>query len=245
LFNTVSDSASLVLNEQDNAVIREFTNSRGQIVVLMKFVNNDPVYDDLNYLEYLAAILLIGSILAIALFFLLIHRWITVPLRRINKSLSEGEIEPVRYLLEKEHAFGEIARLIRRYKEQTADLIAEVRERTTAEEKVRAILETNFHAVAIVEQDSRVSMINDVFVRETGYSKEEVIGSKWINFVPESDRERMLEYNRKRLIDPSSAPTTYEFSFYTKNGMVRSGTITVAIIRTTGQLVVSFNLKPE
>ncbi|GAI15672.1 unnamed protein product, partial [marine sediment metagenome] len=66
------------------------------------------------------------------------------------------------------------------------------------EEKYRTTFENTGTAMAIIEEDTTISLVNHQFEILTGYSKEEIEGKKrWTEFVHEEDLERMKEYHRQ------------------------------------------------
>jgi len=109
-----------------------------------------------------------------------------------------------------------------------------------SEDKFKAIFENNSAAIAIIEPDTTISMVNDAYCQMSGYSSEDVIGLSWTTQIPPGDLERLKEYNRKRLTDPKSAPDKYEFSFYKKNGEVRSALMSVSLIKSSHKIITSF-----
>jgi PAS domain S-box-containing protein len=109
-----------------------------------------------------------------------------------------------------------------------------------SEEKFRAIFENNSAAIAIIEPDTTISMVNDAYCKMSGYTKLEVVGMSWTQQIPPEDLERLKEYNRRRLMNPKDAPDKYEFAFYHKNGEKRYGLISIALIQSSGKIAASF-----
>jgi PAS domain S-box-containing protein len=109
-----------------------------------------------------------------------------------------------------------------------------------SEEKFRTIFENNSAAIAIIEFDTTISMVNDAYCQLSGYSREEVVGLSWTRQIPPEDLDRLKEYNRRRLADPRNAPAKYEFMFYRKNGEIRHGLMTVAMIPSSRKIITSF-----
>ena len=110
-----------------------------------------------------------------------------------------------------------------------------------SEENFRAIFESNSAAIAIIEPDSTISMVNNEYCKLSGYTKEEVIGMSWTEQIPPDDLERLKEFARLRSIDPSSVPGRYEFKFYRKDGEIRHALMSVTVIENTYQRICSFN----
>lgn len=108
------------------------------------------------------------------------------------------------------------------------------------EENFRAIFENNSAAVAIIETDTRISMVNEAYCRLSGYSSSEVIGMSWTEQIHPDDLERLKDYNKKRLLDPDSAPDKYEFRFFRKDGSVRNALMSVSMIMKSQKIITSF-----
>ena len=225
-------------------ICKELKGNNGSTVATAVFTDTHPFQEELINLRHVIIVLGSLCLLALAIFIILIHRWTAGPLRAINRSLVYGEMESIRHLLKKKQDFGEIARLIKRFKEQTNDLVEEVKARTLADEKFNIIPPPPAIPAAIMESDSRIIQVNEAFCNVSGFTKNELVGKSWMDFVAESDRERMKEYNRNRLQDPSAAPASYIFSYIHKDGSIRQARITVAIIYSTEQVVATIEVLP-
>lgn len=126
-------------------------------------------------------------------------------------------------------------------------LIADISNHKKAEESIRkteeefkAIFENNSAAIAIIEEDTTISMVNDAYCKITGYSKKETIGMSWTNQIPRNELTRMLAYNRMRIQNNPAAPGEYEFSFIRKDGRLRHVLISASIIPSSRKIVASF-----
>lgn len=104
----------------------------------------------------------------------------------------------------------------------------------------RAIFEDSSTAIALLEENSNISLVNDAFCQLSGYSKDELLGTNWIQKIPPEERERLRTYNYQRLNGIGDFPDKYEFSFYTKEGELRYGLISVAVLKTAKKTVASF-----
>ena len=109
-----------------------------------------------------------------------------------------------------------------------------------SEEKFRAIFENNSAAIAIIEYDTTISMVNDAYCKMSGYSREEIIGSSWTRQIPPEDLERLKEYNHRRLINPQDAPDEYEFTFYNKCGEIRQAVISLSVVESIKKIIAAF-----
>ena len=110
---------------------------------------------------------------------------------------------------------------------------------TVSKEIFRSIFENNSAAMAFIEPDTTISMVNDEYCNLSGYTKEEVIGISWTQQIPPQDLERLKEYNRRRLINPKDAPDKYEFTFCRKNGEIRHSMMSVTML-SNQKIIASF-----
>jgi len=105
----------------------------------------------------------------------------------------------------------------------------------------RAIFENTGTATIIIEEDTTISLVNEEFVRLSGYLREEWEGRKsWTDFVAPGDVDRMLSYHVVRRVDPAAAPRNYEFGFIDSAGSRRDVSLTVGMIPGTKKSVASF-----
>jgi len=108
-----------------------------------------------------------------------------------------------------------------------------------SEDKYRVIFENNSAAMAIIEPDTTISMVNEAYCQMAGFTKEEVIGSRWTQHVPPHDLDRLKEYNRRRQLNPNDAPKRYEFTFYHKNGEIKHSLMSVTELN-NNKIILSF-----
>ena len=106
-------------------------------------------------------------------------------------------------------------------------------------ERFQTIFENNASAMAIISPDTTISMVNSEYCKLSGYTKSEIIGISWTKQVVPEDLERLKKYNKDRMNDPSSAPSSYEFSFICKNGEIRSALASVATLQNKN-VIISF-----
>ena len=109
-----------------------------------------------------------------------------------------------------------------------------------SEDKFRTIFENNSSAMAIIESDTTISMVNKEYCKIGLYEEKDVIGMSWTKQIPSEDLKRLEEYNRERLINQNNAPSNYEFSFYRKDGEIRNGLLSVAVLPNSQKIVASF-----
>jgi PAS domain S-box-containing protein len=109
-----------------------------------------------------------------------------------------------------------------------------------SESDFRTIFENNSAAMAVIERNTTISMVNREYCRLGLYEEKEVIGLSWTKQVHPDDLEMLLAYNRKRLVDPASAPDHYEFRFLRKDGEVRHCLMSVATLPVSQKFICSF-----
>ncbi len=95
------------------------------------------------------------------------------------------------------------------------------------------LFENSGSSMVIVEADTTVSLMNSKFEEISGYSKEEVLGNSFLKFLPEIERDRIIQYHQQRRINPSSVPKVVELQLKAKSGEKRDFVYTVALIPIT------------
>ena len=124
-------------------------------------------------------------------------------------------------------------------KKSIASLL-DITSRKQAEELYQTVFENTGTAMIIVEENSVISHVNDEMEKIWGYTREEIEGRvKWHSLVIGEDLGKMMKYHSIRWKDPGATPRDYEFRFLHKNGEVRDGALSVAIIPGTKRSVVS------
>ena len=86
-----------------------------------------------------------------------------------------------------------------------------------SEARYRDLFENATDLIAMVDLDSRLTMVNASFVRALGYTRDELIGRPLREFVPPEWHER-LEDARVRKIGDDVDGTTYDHELITKDG---------------------------
>ena len=109
-----------------------------------------------------------------------------------------------------------------------------------SEEKFRSIFDNNAAATAIFSLDTTIAEVNDAYCKVSGYEREEVVGMSWTQQIPPDEIERLMEYNRKRLLNPDDAPSEYEFAFNNKQGDRKYGHMSVSLLPESKIIITSF-----
>jgi len=110
-----------------------------------------------------------------------------------------------------------------------------------SEQRYRTTFEHTGTAMAIIEEDTTISLANHRFELLSGYSREEIEGKKrWTEFVHQEDLERMKQYHVKRREPGGEAvPTHYEFRFLDKEGNIKDIFLIVEVIPRTKKSITS------
>ncbi len=109
-----------------------------------------------------------------------------------------------------------------------------------SEEIYRTIFENTGTAVAIIEDDGIISLVNAKFESLSGCTREEIEGRKtWMDFTARRDMERVRLHKKQRMTSPESTPKHYEFCFVDAHGRERDIFLTTAMIPGTTRYVSS------
>lgn len=92
-----------------------------------------------------------------------------------------------------------------------------------SEIKYRTIFEHTGTAIAVIEEDTTLSLVNTEFENLSGFTKEEIEYKKsWRDIVHKDDLSMMEEYQKLRRIDPYVVPESYEFRIVDKNNKIKN-----------------------
>jgi PAS domain S-box-containing protein len=127
--------------------------------------------------------------------------------------------------------------LKKRYKKNVSDR-AEVNY-TPDHALYQSIFESTGTATLIVDEDTTIVMANKESYQVTGYSAEELKGTKWTSFAAPESLELMLKNHQLRRKEPYKAPKKYEVFLIHKNGEKKTVILSVAMIPRSKQSIVS------
>ncbi|MEJ5244147.1 MAG: PAS domain S-box protein [Bacteroidota bacterium] len=103
----------------------------------------------------------------------------------------------------------------------------------------KSVFEATGTATIIVDEHGTILEANLQCLQDTGYSPEELVGTKWTNYVAKESLDMMIKYHNLRRIDPKLAPNSYEVKLINKKGEVRDVLLFANIIPNTKRSVVS------
>ncbi len=108
-----------------------------------------------------------------------------------------------------------------------------------SESRYRTIFENSGTLLLTFGDDGTISMFNSEWERLSGYSRQEVEGRKWMEFVHPDYLDDMIEYHRQRKKNPDQAPNNYETVFISKNKEPLTMYVTVTALPGTGKWLVA------
>ncbi len=111
-----------------------------------------------------------------------------------------------------------------------------------SEERYRVIFENSGAALAIIDEEGSVTMVNSQCENLFGCSKDEVQGAlKWMEFVADPGKRKTLEANYgDRLKGLKDRLASYELPIVRKDGSIKHAVVNVTTIPGTKKTVVSF-----
>ena len=139
------------------------------------------------------------------------------------------------------HLSSELEKTKEAFESEIAEYRVQLHTANESQQWYRNIYETTGTATVIVEEDLMISMVNTEFERLTGFARNDIEGKvHWLSLVHPDDATFMEMYHVQRLVDPTSAPRSYEFHFLHNNGDLRTAFTHVSVIPGTKRSIVSF-----
>ncbi len=91
-----------------------------------------------------------------------------------------------------------------------------------ARDDLRAVFEHSAAAVAVLESDGTIAMVNSAFERFSGFPRHQLEGVEtWSRFLPIADGDRMADRRRVLLGSPDTGPRSGSFDFIGRDGRRR------------------------
>jgi diguanylate cyclase (GGDEF)-like protein/PAS domain S-box-containing protein len=91
-----------------------------------------------------------------------------------------------------------------------------------ARDDLRAVFEHSAAAVAVLESDGTIAMVNSAFERFSGFPRSRLEGvENWSRFLPIADGDRMTERRRVQLGSPETGPRSGSLDFIGRDGRRR------------------------
>jgi len=182
----------------------------------------------------LAGMFLLATMIAFAL-----RKTLVVPIQTLKSAqerINAGDFS-VRAEVSSDDELGELLRSFNVMAESLESTKLLLRE---SEESYRTIFENTGTSMILIEEDMTISMANDEFVRNTGYSLDEINGRmKWTELVHPDEIARMIEQHRLRRESPGGALPGYELRYRTKIGERRDALLSIQLVPGTKKSVAS------
>ena len=102
-----------------------------------------------------------------------------------------------------------------------------------SEEQYRLVVENASDAIFIA-QDGQFKFANAALVNVLGYTRDEIIGRPFANFIHPDDRQMVLDRHKKRL-QGQDPPRMYEFRVVTRSGTTRWAELNVVMVEWEGR----------
>jgi two-component system, cell cycle sensor histidine kinase and response regulator CckA len=114
----------------------------------------------------------------------------------------------------------------------------ELRDQT--ERRSRTIFENSGTAMAILEDDLSISLVNEKFVDLTGYERTEIEGNRtFTDLLSSEDMIKLVDYRHERMYGTITFPASYEFRLLNKQNQTKYVLVGTARIPGTQQSIVS------
>lgn len=174
-----ADAGNVIIKKNIEEIYQELESMPGTKAGYIRFYRPNELATDLDTLGYFALAGSLILILVCVVFFYFINNWISNPLKQITRSLTSGNIGSVKDILEKQNEFGDIARLIRRFNTQQADLVKKIAEKDLADQQIKKLsiaVEQSANTIMITDLEGNIEYVNQRFTELTGYTASESIG---------------------------------------------------------------------
>lgn len=109
-----------------------------------------------------------------------------------------------------------------------------------SEAHYRSIFETTGTAMAIIDEDGTMALVNSEFEKLSGYSKAEIEGRlKWSDLMDEKESAVVAQYRAARMKDPESAPSSFQLTARDRFGAEKSVLANAAVVPGTKRTLIS------
>jgi len=198
-------------NENEEVIYRPLKDFNNNTLAVLKFFKQNEFQSELSNIKILFFSEFAVLIITIFLLIFFTNKWLTRPLKAITESLSDENLTAVRSLLNRKDEFGDIANLVKKFNEQKENLKLEIKEKTEATEKYKALLEAQPDFMFIFDVDGTYL---DFYSPDNNYlieKPDKIIGSnlknnfepalsdKFMEILKRVSSERKTEYQEYEL----------------------------------------------
>lgn len=150
------------------------------------------------------------SVAILFILLLLLVRWVTTPLKQISVALNKEDPSFLNKIKDNRDEFGDIAKVISKFFEQSDALKSENIERRKIEFQERAILDNIPDIAWLKDKEGKFIAVNGAFAKSCGAEPEELVGKTDFDVWPKEfaerytadDKEVMLWGKRKLVTEP-------------------------------------------
>jgi len=151
--NQTAKNSYTSFNENEEIIYRQLKDTYNNFLAELKFSKQIEFQSELGNIKKRLFVGFGILSITILLFVYFTNKWLTIPLKNIAKSLEEDDLLHISYLLNQNNEFGDIANLIKKFTEQKEKLINEVKDKTEATKKYKALLEAQPDLMFIFDED--------------------------------------------------------------------------------------------
>ena len=124
--------------------------------------------------------------------------------------------------------------------ESVLSRVMDITDTRQTENLYQTVFENTGTAMAILEDMSTVTHVNEEMEQLLGYTEREILGNQnCIQLITEQSKEKQKEWDRLRREKPGSVPDQFEFSFARKDGEIRDVVLITAKIQGTTKSILS------
>lgn len=124
-------------------------------------------------------------------------------------------------------------------KERTSDLEKTNKQLRVSEESYKSIFENTGTAMLIIDKEYTISLANSEAEQIFGYSKKDLKGKSWLEFVVKEDLDKLLSFYTKQKADYDNAPKHFEYRAINKEGKIKDILLSLSTISGTEKSVLS------
>ncbi len=203
----------------DEIIYKYLKNSGSNTLAVLEFIKENEYRDELSNIRIMLFIGFSILIITVFVFVYLTNRWLTNPLKNITESLVDGNLIPIEDLLKQNNEFGDIANLVKKFNEQKNSLINEIKEKTEATEKFKALLTAQPDLMFIFGKDGTCLDFYTQNVDLLLGNPENLIGSNIKAYFPSELAEKIISILNEVSAGKKSEPFEYNL---TLSGVIKT-----------------------
>ncbi|MTI81661.1 MAG: diguanylate cyclase [Firmicutes bacterium] len=208
-------------------------------LVLKISMPRDVYNEGKESLNYFILLLLVSGLTFGTLTIILLKNWVISRLARLGAYVSKigaGNDLSARVSIGGKDEVSNLANEINKMLGMLEKANSKMRE---SEERYRTIFENTGTAIAIIENNGVVSLVNTEAEKMLYYSKIDLEGRFWSEFIVEEDLEKCNKYSYMRKINSGPVLNNFECRIINKQGEIIDTLVTISVIPGTKRILVS------